>query len=579
MGTIPQYSVYGAVGSTYALFSDGLTQQPGTFYNAGQLNISPGTNIITIDDTLINTGNVYVNPGTLNLGNGGTNYGGITVAPAATLQFSIYPVFNGSEYLSAYPVFTFNAGSLLNNAGNLLFGGPANPSQPKPGDYGNGAYMVNIAGTVSVAGSNIFGLGETYPTTVNLTGNYSTGNPLIFSGAVVANFNSPGLPSPPALTMRGGTLSNTFPMVIQGPFNCSGGTIAGVVQCSGPLNWSGGKIQGVVQCNGGTLTNGPCYLDGGQLINVGTLAWTKVTVDDGAGSVISNAPGATINLAVSGAVTASGYSGAATFYNAGLLNVLAGPSAATLHDNFINTGTVSLNAGTFAPSGTYQQTAALTLLNGGSMQNTVGLQIQGGTLGGSGTITGSVTNSGTVSPGTPLGKISIGGTYVQTSGGTLDIDLGGTVAGISYDLLAVTGKATLAGNLNVGLTNGYFPANTNTLFKFLTASSRTGTFASFSYPSSQLGMQIDYATNSASIQVTNLGQVLAPVTLMAPGYTNGHFTMTVGAAAGPYVIETSTNLVQWVSLFTNLSPAVPFQFSDPAAGNFGTRFYRVRQAQ
>ena len=439
--------------------------------------------------------------------------------------------------------------------------------------------MVNIAGTVSVSGSNIFGLGESYSTIVNLTGNYSTANPLIFSGAVVANFNSRGLPSPPALTMSSGALSNTYPMVIQGPLNCRGGTIAGMVECSGPLNWSGGKIQGVVQCNGGTLTNGPCYLDGGQLINVGTLAWTKATVDDGAGSIISNAPGATINLTASGAVTASGYSGAATLYNAGLLNVLAGPSAATLHDTFINTGTVSLNAGTFAPSGTYQQTAGLTLLNGGSMQNTVGLQIQGGTLSGSGNITGSVTNSGTVSPGTPLGELSVGGSYVQTGTGTLNIDIGGIAQGTTYDLLAVTGKATLAGNLNVGLTNGYYPANTNTLLTFLTASPRSGTFANFAYPSSRVGMQLDYAANSASIQVTNLGPVLAPVRLMAPRYTNGTFTMTVGAAPAPYVIETSSNLLQWVALLTNASPAAPFQFSDPEAGNFLARFYRVREQQ
>ena len=37
----------------------------------------------------------------------------------------------------------------------------------------------------------------------------------------------------------------------------------------------------------------------------------------------------------------------------------------------------------------------------------------------------------------------------------------------------------------------------------------------------------------------------------------------------------STDLINWVPLFITNSPALPFQFTDPNATNFDSRFYRV----
>lgn len=52
------------------------------------------------------------------------------------------------------------------------------------------------------------------------------------------------------------------------------------------------------------------------------------------------------------------------------------------------------------------------------------------------------------------------------------------------------------------------------------------------------------------------------------------------AISGPYgrtyTIQASTNLISWTDLFTSNSPVLPFQWSDPDAGNFGQRFYRVK---
>jgi pimeloyl-ACP methyl ester carboxylesterase len=485
----------GGVGSVIAGLQFG---GQGTFYNAGQLNVSAGTNDTFIDDTFINTGTVLVNSGTLDLLNGGTNLNEISVATNATLRFSNYPFSpGGTQPTCTYPTFSFNSGSVLNDTGNLVIGGGYTYSD---GYFaGCGTYTVNLGGTGSVQGTNIFGL-DGFTTTVNVTGNYAITSPLVISGGTV-NLNGTGALTPPVVTMSGGTLSNSVHLVI-----------------NGPLNWSGGKIQGVVECYGGTWKGNNCGLDGGELINAGTLTWTNANISDGAGSAIINAPGATINLTANGTVTTHSYAGTATLYNSGRLNVSAGSSPASIGDAFNNSGTVSVNSGTLSLSALYNQTAGLTLLNGGNINNALPLQIQGGTLGGNGSINGSVTNSGVLSPGTPLGKMTIGGNYVQTSAGTLNIGVGGTVPGTSFDLLAVTGKATLAGTLNVGLTNGYYPANTNAFFTFLNASPLTGAFANFSYPYTQVGLQLNYAANSASIQVTSLGPVSVPVALKMPEY-------------------------------------------------------------
>ncbi|HTR42716.1 MAG TPA: fibronectin type III domain-containing protein [Pseudomonadales bacterium] len=53
----------------------------------------------------------------------------------------------------------------------------------------------------------------------------------------------------------------------------------------------------------------------------------------------------------------------------------------------------------------------------------------------------------------------------------------------------------------------------------------------------------------------------------------GQFAFTVSGASGnQYVVQASTDLVNWVSLQTNV---VPFNFVDPNAGQFSRRFYRT----
>jgi hypothetical protein len=53
-------------------------------------------------------------------------------------------------------------------------------------------------------------------------------------------------------------------------------------------------------------------------------------------------------------------------------------------------------------------------------------------------------------------------------------------------------------------------------------------------------------------------------------------SLLVTGDAGPdYTVQASTNLANWLNLFTTNSPALPFNCSDSDAGNFPQRFYRV----
>ena len=64
--------------------------------------------------------------------------------------------------------------------------------------------------------------------------------------------------------------------------------------------------------------------------------------------------------------------------------------------------------------------------------------------------------------------------------------------------------------------------------------------------------------------------------LSSAAISNGQFRLLISGDAGPdYIVQGSTNLLDWVPLWATSSPALPFQFTDPAATNYRQRFYRV----
>jgi pectate lyase len=60
-------------------------------------------------------------------------------------------------------------------------------------------------------------------------------------------------------------------------------------------------------------------------------------------------------------------------------------------------------------------------------------------------------------------------------------------------------------------------------------------------------------------------------------YNNGTFSLTVSGDPGlDYIVQASTNLTDWTSIFTNHSPIPPFVWTDLVASNFSQRFYRIQ---
>ncbi len=90
-----------------------------------------------------------------------------------------------------------------------------------------------------------------------------------------------------------------------------------------------------------------------------------------------------------------------------------------------------------------------------------GINHQGGVLVGNGTVstpTFSFTNEGIVRPGSLFGIMRITGPYRQMPAGKLTITIGGLQPGTQYSRLVVSGGATLDGDLELELINGFTPS-------------------------------------------------------------------------------------------------------------------------
>ncbi|HZL44261.1 MAG TPA: putative Ig domain-containing protein, partial [Verrucomicrobiae bacterium] len=98
------------------------------------------------------------------------------------------------------------------------------------------------------------------------------------------------------------------------------------------------------------------------------------------------------------------------------------------------------------------------------------------------------------------------------------------------------------------------------------------------------------STNPVSLQVADNGTpsmsatqsfnvIVNPLTLPTLGsfsLSAGQFSFQVNGDTGPdYEIQSSSNLVDWVSAFTTNSPAMPFNWTDPSAGTSPSLFYRI----
>ena len=438
--------------------------------NSGLFRQTAGIAGTTVIAPFNNSASVRVLASTLSLDLGGTQSGVISNAPGATLNLG-----GGNHVLTS--------GSLVTGAGVLSMSGNATTLSAN-GVFDPGSALSVTAGTVTLSASC-----NVTATLLNLSGNG------------VVNYNSAGPVA--AVNLTGGTLGGTSPVSVTGPLTLSGGTVTNAL----------------VTANGGLNISGNTTLNGTRLVNPTNALWSAGNIIGSNGAVFSNLLGATFINNFDGNFN-SGAGATPVFFNDGVFQKTNGTAAlgtTSIDFQFINTGTVEVRTNTLRYA-VNQQTAGLTLLDGGNLTaQAQPLQLLGGSLVGTGLVTvanvQNVINSGSISPGLPLGRLDISGNYQQTASGALNIELGGYSQGTNFDFITVAaggagGNATLAGTLNVSLANGFAPTN-GASFTFLQANSRAGAFATFNYPSNEIGMQASYDVTSAIVKVTNLKPVIS----------------------------------------------------------------------
>ncbi|MFA7345471.1 MAG: PEP-CTERM sorting domain-containing protein, partial [Terrimicrobiaceae bacterium] len=207
-------------------------------------------------------------------------------------------------------------------------------------------------------------------------------------------------------------------------------------------------------------------------------------------SILNNAADGTYELTGDGSFAAgdfyNGYSytttpgaGVGTINNAGTFRKSGGTGTSTVASTiaFNNSGTVEVDSGTVNFQGSYTQSnGKLVLKNGGAVTGT--LNIQGGALEGTGTVNGSVTLAGTLSPGFSPGSMVINGNLnLQPSAITL-LEIAGTLnQGVDYNYVCVNGSILASGLLQLSLLSGHENFITpSTVLTLVTANQITGNF-------------------------------------------------------------------------------------------------------
>lgn len=503
---------------TLNLTSDGgglaSTSAGPIFVNAGVLAKTSGTGFSIVSVPCANRGLVQVNTGTVWLTLADSS-GTFTAAAGATLEV------NGTATLTTNSVIT-GAGNYYHTSGSSL--------------TNNGVF--NIAGSKTFAGTAVF----------NGDCSMGTGDVQV-SGALI--LNSSGTLTPQSLTVSGiyGGVFGTMPVTVSGPFTWSGGVLG-----------NEGSSQ-VFTANGGLTLSGGYALDlGSTLVNNSTSTWCGSEIDFTLTGVFRNTASSTLDLLCDGSSGYFTFSGGGVFVNEGLLRKSGGTGTTRIFTPFLNTGTVQANSGTLSFSSSFLQTTGQTWLNGGELAFHQTADFEGGTLFGSGVITGSISNNATVGIGPLPGVLAISGNYSEGTNAHLVVKLGGTSAGTDYDQLSVGGSATLAGTLDILYWNGFTPA-AGDVFLVLSGGAVTGGFSAIFSPANQLAAA--YTAQTAAVEPGN-APPMVKLTMPAQSLAGHAFLVTASAVD---LDGTVTNLTLFLG--TNVLVSLP---GSPAQINFSSDF-------
>jgi fibronectin-binding autotransporter adhesin len=455
---------------------------------AGDQNISAGTHMVFAsgtfygDDAVLN-GNATWTGGSYFAGTW-TLPAGSTLTQTGAAGIGVFGGTNDGEFTNDGTINWATAqnaqvenGEVVTNNGNFIItGAMALVGGGTEGTFINNGLFSNAGGgTVTVVANTLFSFENDNPSGISTAGSVNPGtinvqnatDMIVFQSAdssEVSFGNQTNFTGLGTIKIQGGgatfegaqNVSSTTTLIL------SAGTYFGAGTNGATLNGNANMTSGTFEGNwtiapGSVVTAAAGTFNGsgaGIFYNNGTINWTSAS-----GIVMDNE--ATVRnfgiFDVSNNASFFDGGGGGIFQNYGLFEKTGGISitsiAASTDFNFVNevTGTVKVMSGTIAL--------------GSSFTNI-------GTLGGTGTFTGNVTNNGHLFPGDAPGTLTLTGNYLQGSSGFLDIGLSNAGSGF----LKISGTATLGGTLDITC----FASCTyskGTEIGFISASSISGTFA------------------------------------------------------------------------------------------------------
>ncbi len=438
--------------------------------NNGVANFSGG-NLQIADSAGANPGSVLINNGTFNANDNAdiTRIG--APVPTARITNAATGIFNknGAATTTSITVFFDNAGTVNVNGGRLeLNAGGSNVGSSYLSnadgilDFGGGTHLLDAATTVSGAGEVLFSAGTT-----TVSGTYGVSGTTSVSGSGLVNFETTATTN--LLNVIGGTRAGAATLTASGLFTWTNGTLGGngTTVADGGIELSGGNPKSLgTGANAGAIliNNGVANFSGGslQIGESGGAAPGSNLINNGTFNAIDEAD---IMRSSFGGTTSRVTNAVTGFFNKSGTGTTTVISVA-----FDNAGIVNANEGTLRFNNGYTQTAGATVLNGGSIATNATLSIVSGSLSGTGTITGNVSNGGTIAPGFSAGTIEVTGDLSLESTSHYDLEIGGSNQGTDYDVLSEAGNVqlTLAGTITPTLLNGYTPA-AGDLFMVLTS--------------------------------------------------------------------------------------------------------------
>jgi hypothetical protein len=215
----------------------------------------------------------------------------------------------------------------------------------------------------------------------------------------------------------------------------------------------------------------------------------------------------TTPLTIFGNTVGNGFTNA----SGGLVHVTGLAGLTSSQPGFTNAGgQVTIDEGrTLSRTGHYDQTVApgsTTTVNGTLAVTGSGneLRLQGGLLNGNGAINGTVRNTGgNIQPGLSTGLLTINGNYIQVASGTLTVEINGDEPIDDYDVLNVTGTASLGGYLAPQIDDNLSP-NVGDQWTILLAGTRSGQFAGVV---DCTAFRVIYGDDHATIEYTGVVKV------------------------------------------------------------------------